>query len=104
MHPLDIEPGDALEVLLVPGPEQIVAAAALIVQQAGGDIKEVQQSQAVGQNPACLEIGMFAKEDVVVGSATTEKQSGAGRVDADIPGHISPAFGDNGLGGHGAHQ
>ena len=104
VQPLDVQPGEPQEVLAVAGPEQVVAAAALVGQQPRGHVEEIQEPQAVQEDAVGLHVAVLAEEDVVIGRAAAEKEGGRFRIDADLLGQTGPPFRGDGLRGHGALQ
>jgi hypothetical protein len=75
---LVIQPAEYLEVLSVAGPEQVVAAAALVCQHHGLDAEKIEQAQAVASYRQSVRLDS-GKENIEVRRAPGEKRHGAGR-------------------------
>ena len=80
----DIEAGQPHEIFPVTRPEQIMAAAPLVGQQARGDIEKVQESQAIEENPVGFHLHPLAEKDIIIWSTTAKKEDGAFRVNANL--------------------
>jgi hypothetical protein len=89
---------------LFSGPEQIVSAAALIIQQSRVHVKEVEQPDTVKENLLGTHIKVLAEKDIKIRCASAIEQNRRSLVYPQILRQVPPPVRGHIPGCHGAHQ